>query len=67
MQCNHLKTPQPCIIPLWPDGAPGSEGWTQQEEVSAMPQGGLKVVRNVTQPTLTAYLPESEDRKPGTR
>lgn len=45
------------IIPLWPGGAPGSEGWTQQEEQSLIPPT-LKVVRNVAQPTLTAYLPD---------
>jgi acetyl esterase/lipase len=47
----------PQIIPLWPDGAPGSESWTQQErEALAPPPIGIRVVRNVTQPTLTAYL-----------
>jgi acetyl esterase/lipase len=51
---------QPLIIPLWPDGAPGSETWTQQEqETLAPPPIGIRVVRNVTQPTLTAYLPDS--------
>jgi dienelactone hydrolase len=50
---------QPQIIPLWPNGAPGSESWTQQEqEALAPPPIGIKVVRNVTQPTLTAYLPD---------
>src|SRR5688572_3389754 len=50
---------QPQIIPLWPNGAPGSESWTQQEqETLAPPPIGIKVVRNVTQPTLTAYLPD---------
>jgi acetyl esterase/lipase len=44
-------------IPLWPQGAPGSEGWTQQEQESLIPPS-LKVIRNVTQPTLTAYLPD---------
>jgi len=48
---------QPTIIPLWPGGAPGSESWTQQEEETLIPPS-LKVVRNVTQPTLTAYLPD---------
>jgi acetyl esterase/lipase len=48
---------EPQVVPLWPEGAPGSEDWTQQEQVSFMPSG-LKVVRNVVQPTLTAYLPE---------
>jgi acetyl esterase/lipase len=50
---------RPQIIPLWPDGVPGSESWTQQEqETLAPPPIGIRVVRNVTQPTLTAYLPE---------
>lgn len=50
---------QPQIIPLWPDGAPGSEGWAQQEqETLAPPPIGIRVVRNVTQPTLTAFLPD---------
>jgi len=48
---------QPTVIPLWPDGAPGSEGWTQQEGEALIPPS-LKVVRNVTQPTLIAYLPD---------
>jgi acetyl esterase/lipase len=47
----------PEVIPLWPGGAPGSEDWTQQECESIMPPS-LKVVRNVAQPTLTAYLPD---------
>jgi acetyl esterase/lipase len=49
---------QPIVIPLWPGGVPGSEDWTQQEQTSILPPGGHPVVRNVTQPTLTAYLPD---------
>ena len=50
---------QPQVIPLWHDGAPGSEGWTQQEQESiAPPPIGIRVVRNVTQPTLTAFPPD---------
>ena len=45
------------VIPLWPGGAPGSEGWTQQEQESVIPPS-LKVVRNVAQPTLTAFFPD---------
>jgi acetyl esterase/lipase len=41
-------------ILLWPEGAPGSESWTQVEEEILMPPG-FKVVRNVTQPHLTVY------------
>lgn len=49
----------PIIVPLWPDGAPGSEDWTQQEEEAAIHEG-IKVVRNVAQPSLTVYLPDPE-------
>ena len=46
------------VIPLWPNGAPGSEDWTQQEqETFAPPPISFRTVRNVTQPTLTAFLP----------
>ena len=71
MQPTVQTIPQPIVISLWPGGAPGSEGWTQEEEESAWPQGGLKVIRNVAQPTLTAYLPDPTsprhggDRLPG--
>lgn len=50
---------QPEIITIWPDGAPGSEDWTGQErEMIFTPNGTMKVVRNITRPTLTAYLPD---------
>ena len=49
---------QPKVIPLWPDGAHGSEDWTQQEQESVLPPPDrFKVVHNVTEPTLTAFLP----------
>lgn len=41
-------------IMLWPEGAPGSEGWTQVEEETILPPS-LKIVRNVTQPSLMVY------------
>lgn len=49
----------PAIILLWPDGAPGSETWTQVETESIMPPD-TRVIRNVTQPTLTVYQPNPE-------
>ena len=49
---------RPEIIPLWPDGAPGSEDWDQEEQESVLPPS-LKVIRNVAQPTLTAYRPSA--------
>lgn len=49
---------QPEIIPLWPAGAPGSENWNQREqETLAPPPISFRSVRNVTQPTLTAFPP----------
>ncbi len=56
MTPNPASDSQPQVIALWPAGAPGSEGWNQVEEETILPPT-LKVVRNVTQPTLTAYFP----------
>jgi acetyl esterase/lipase len=54
-----MTSPNASVIPLWPDGAPGSEGWSQQEQEAVIPPD-LKVIRNVTQPSLTVYLPGPE-------
>src|SRR5947207_228138 len=52
------STDQPEVIPLWPNGVPGSEDWNQQELETFTPQPtSFRTVRNVTQPTLTAVLP----------
>jgi hypothetical protein len=48
---------QGTVVALWPDGAPGSEGWGQEEVVYPMGPDGLQGVRNVSQPSITAYLP----------
>lgn len=45
------------VIPIWPGVAPGSEGWTQKE-VEFRGMDGKWMVRNVTTPTLTAFLPD---------
>lgn len=47
------------VIALWPNDAPGSEGWTQTGQEDLIPPN-LKVIRNVTQPTLTVYLPSAD-------
>jgi len=48
----------PEIIPLWPEGTSGSENWNQREQEQFTPPPiSFKTVRNVTQPTLTAFLP----------
>lgn len=44
-------------IPLWPGVAPGSEGWTQQEQESTTNE--IRRVSNVTRPTLTPFLPDA--------
>ena len=50
---------QPQIIPLWKDSEIDTTAARDQpEEVVILPDG-LKVIRNVSKPTLTAYLPES--------
>ncbi|MGC8782235.1 MAG: alpha/beta hydrolase [Anaerolineae bacterium] len=59
MPISQDITPQPFVVPLWPGGAPGSESWTQAETISTMSRG-LKVIRNVVQPSLTAYLPDPQ-------
>ncbi len=57
MNPDRFTDVRPQVIPLWPDAVPGSEDWNQTEQESAMP-GGLRVIRNVTRPTLTAYFPD---------
>lgn len=44
-------------IPLWPGTAPGTEDWAFPETVSTAP-GGDRIVANVSQPTLTPFLPD---------
>ncbi|HWD66639.1 MAG TPA: alpha/beta hydrolase [Caulobacteraceae bacterium] len=44
------------VINIWPGRAPGSETWTQQEQVSSL--GPSRVVRNVVNPTLTVFRPD---------
>jgi len=44
-------------IPLWEGKAPGSEEWDYQEKTSSFP-GGVSIVQNVVNPTITAYLPD---------
>lgn len=48
------------VIPVWTGAAPGSENWTQKEQTTVFPgrATGGSLVRNVTQPTLTAFLPD---------
>ena len=44
-------------IRLWPDAAPGSEDWSDDEESYIEPSNGMFLYRRVTVPTLTPVLP----------
>jgi acetyl esterase/lipase len=46
------------VIPVWPSVAPGSEGWKQKEVEYRNEWDRKAMVRNVTMPTLTAFLPD---------
>ena len=39
---------QKTVVTLWPNGAPGSENWTQTEAEYPMGTSGTKGVRNVS-------------------
>jgi acetyl esterase/lipase len=53
-----METAQHLVIPLWPNGAPGSETWDQVEVETVMPEWQMPLVHNVTQPSLTVYPAE---------
>ena len=56
--CMSLAT-ETDVITLWPDGAPGSEDWPQDEpEIDTPLLGTSRIVRNVARPTLTPFLPD---------
>jgi acetyl esterase/lipase len=47
------------VIPLYTGKAPGSENWTWNEQENTKNMFNARVVYNVVQPTLTAYLPNA--------
>ena len=49
----------PAEVPLWPNGAPGSEGKPAKEDVTTSPSGELRVA-GIHNPTITPYLPAKE-------
>jgi acetyl esterase/lipase len=53
--------PVPEVITLWPGGAPGTEDWTGPETVQTLPLPGgpIRMIGNVTKPTLTVYRPRT--------
>lgn len=50
---------EPKEIPLWPKGAPGSEGKTSKEKIRVA-ESGDHVVTNIHNPSITPYLPSPE-------
>jgi dienelactone hydrolase len=46
------------VIRLWEGKAPGSETWTHQETVTSS-ANGIATIRDVVDPSMTAYLPEA--------
>ena len=53
VRLSHAQTE----IRLWPDGAPGSEHWSLAESVTSSPTGN-RVITNVSDPSLTVFLPD---------
>lgn len=51
---------QPLSFSLWPEQVPGTEHWSHAEQETTVPFGHITFVRNVTHPTLTAYLPDPD-------
>src|SRR5579872_6855183 len=47
--------PQPVVIPLWPNGAPGFESRRNEPE-----QAKDYWVKNINNPSITAYLPPKD-------
>ena len=45
-------------IRLWPGRAPGSESWTIAETTTRSPAGD-RIIANVSEPTLTVFLPDA--------
>jgi len=46
-------------IPLYKGKPPGSENWNWSEKISEENDADIKLIYNVSEPTLTAYLPPS--------
>src|SRR5580704_3985182 len=47
------------VLPVWPGKPPGMQNTSLKESVMAVPNTTLHLVRNVTEPTLTVFLPKS--------
>jgi len=47
------------VLPVWPGQPPGTENATLKESAIHVPNTNLHILRNVTTPTLTVFLPKS--------
>lgn len=56
--CSVAPAQAQMEIHLWPDGAPGSERWSIPESVVSSAAGD-RVITNVSDPTVTVFLPEA--------
>jgi hypothetical protein len=56
--CAHDLVQAQTEIRLWPGGARGSEDWSMPESISVSASGD-RVITNVSDPTLTVYLPDA--------
>src|SRR5215204_7606023 len=54
---SPVRAQQRTELPLWPSGAPGSEGRTAPEKVRVT-DGGDHVVSSIHRPSITPYLPD---------
>jgi acetyl esterase/lipase len=55
--CLNALGAAPVELRLWPGKAPGSENWSVPESITD--RGGSRIVTNVSDPTLTAYIPDA--------
>ena len=53
---SYLCAQEPKQIPLWPNGAPGSEGKTSAEKVRVN-ETGDHLISNIHNPSITPYIP----------
>lgn len=52
---------KPELVPIWPDGVPDNDLWRDiGPEIESTVPLGIRMVRNVSKPTLTVYLPDPE-------
>jgi hypothetical protein len=55
--CSATHAPAQTELRLWPGDAPGSEDWSIPQSISRSASGD-RVITNVTDPTLTVFLPD---------